>query len=325
MRILVPEAVAQFDLRMPVGNRNPGGGMSVKYARVEEALRQRYPDVRRVSTLAEVETESVIVDALWFLDNLASKVDAFLTRKFRFAMLYGSQECLLTWPNKHRVKLLSGIDVITHNCDYQRAMYRACGIHHSQFLCDPVPEHVFYPAPKVPRIFASGQISIEKNTPALIALFEMLQGSGIETGYLGSATMWGETVSSASVAMRYRLQSELEAVTDTFMGNLSQAEVARISNASAYHVHVAHYDCSCQNQQEAAMGGAVLFGLRHPINAERPVMQCHEISELAASIIKVHGIDDGRPLGEEAVHEYAMSHWSYAAFLSQFDRILQGV
>lgn len=324
MNLLVPESVARFDLSRAPGMTNPGGGMGTKYARAEEVLSRRYPTVRRVWELEQIDTSSVIVDALWFPGEMEEKIDAFLARGFRFSMLYGSQENLLSWPERLRQKLLSDIDVITHNCEYQRAMYRSVGIYHSQFLCDAVPEEVFSPAPKEPRIFASGQISTEKNTPALIELFYWLQDLDIQTCYMGSATLWGESVSSSAVSERYQLQAELESVTDEFHGNLSQAQVARISNTSAYHVHVAHYDCSCQNQQEAALGGAVLFGLGHPINAERPVMGALSIEGLVDAITTVHTVGEGQAYQAE-IHEHALRHWSYEAFLGQFDKILQGV
>ena len=96
MRLLVPPAVAAYDATRPPGTANPGGGMGVKYARAEEVLRQRYPDVRRVATLEAVDSESVLVDALWFVNDFEQKVNAFLERKFPFAVLYGSQENLLS-------------------------------------------------------------------------------------------------------------------------------------------------------------------------------------------------------------------------------------
>ena len=321
MRLLYPEAVSRFDIARAPGMTNAGGGMGTKASRVEEVLRQRYPDVRRVSALEEVDSDAVIVDALWFVNDYEGKVESFLNRKFRFSMLYGSQECILSWPAKYRAQLLAGITCVTHNCEYQRAMYRSCGIFHSQYLCDPVPEHIFYAAPKVQRVFASGQISWEKNTRALIELYRALQGSGIETCYMGSATMWGENVSSSAMSMRYRLESELQSVTDIFHGNLSQAEVAKVSNTSMHHVHVAHYDCSCQNQQEAALGGAVLWGLKHPINMERPVFAYAKPRECAKAMRLF--IDTNQKSTQ--VREFAERNWSYAAFLRQFDKILQGV
>ena len=218
MNILVPKSLTQFDITKPLGMKNPGGGMGTKYSRVRDLLSQRYPNIRLVSDIDEIDSDSVIVDAFWFASNPKEKVDAFLDKEFRFSLLYGSQENLLTWPNTPRKKLLGSITHITHNCRYQQNLYRVCGIYHSRFLCDPVPEHIFYPAPKNPRIFCSGQISWEKNTIELIKLYRILQEeTDIKTCYAGTATLWGENVCSTAKSMRNRLETDLQEVTDDFL------------------------------------------------------------------------------------------------------------
>ena len=322
MKLLVPERMVKFDLGLPAGLRNAGGGVGVKWARVEEALRLRYPDISRVSSLDEVEGDAVIVEPFWFGSDYKDSVKAFLERKFQFSMVYGTQEELIRWPASLRNALLENVTCITHNCEYLRKIYQCCGIYHSQVLCDPVPSHIFYPTQKVQRIFASGQISWEKNTESVIALFRALRGSGIETHFLGSATMWGETgISDDNVALRFRLQSELQSVTDVFHGNLSQAEVAHVANASMHYVHVAHYDVSVQRQQEAALGGAVLWGLKHPINIERPVFSYNTPQECADALVQFDDVE----AQSARVLKYAERYWSYEAFLHQFDIIMKGI
>lgn len=322
MDILVPASVAQYDLSRPPGNANPGGGVGVKYARVEEVLQRRSPSVRRVSALESIRSDFVIVDPLWFnwnnRDNREEKLEAFLQMAFPHVLLYGSEQNLLRWPARLREKLVSQVSWITHNCRYQRDMFRACGIYQSQYLCDPVPEHIFYPVQKERRIYASGQISWEKNTEALIEVFLYLQGSGIETCYIGSASTWGDGDCPAADMRRQELASELEEVTDVFLGNVSQAVAARWANSSLYHLHVATHDCSCQNQQEAALGGAVLWGLQHPINGERPVFWYKSTAEVAEAILSYQHTRQAQDIAS-----LAQSNWSYEAFLRQFDRILQ--
>ena len=109
-----------------------------------------------------------------------------------------------------------------------------------------------------------------------------------------------------------------------FYGNLTQAEVAKVYNTSMFHVHVAHYDCSCATQQEAAMGGAILFGLGHPLNTERPVIQWKTIEELAAAIAHTYENSDLEAESEK-ISNYALKRWSYEAFFKQYDRILKEV
>lgn len=165
----------------------------------------------------------------------------------------------------------------------------------------------------------------------MIRLFELLRHSGIETCYAGSATTWGDKTSALGQDFhsperskdRFRLQQDLEDVTDVFLGDVTQATAARYSNSAWYHVHVAHHDCSCQNQQEAALGGAVLWGLAHPLSAERPVFWESSVEALSESILSYQQTFDAAQHSQE-VYDFAMANWSYDAFEAQFKRIVGG-
>ena len=320
--ILVPDTIARYDISQPPGPANAGGGMSVKYARVEEALSMRYT-VRRLSDVEDVNADIVIVDPLWFTwgGDIDEKTEAFLCCGFERVLICGSESNLLYWPHRLRARVvIQDATWRTHNSRYQRQFLRTCGIYDSQYLCDPVPESLFYPATKAPRIYASGQISWEKRTESLVELYTYLQGSHVETCYVGSATTWGDDDNPESLSERFRLQALLQDVTDTFHGNVTQAQVARISNTSQFFMHVAEHDTSCQGEQEAAMGGACLFGLGHPINAERPVRQFVDIAECAEAILQTRITSRANT----KVHDFAMRNWSYEAFLKQFDRLQSG-
>ena len=89
-------------------------------------------------------------------------------------------------------------------------------------------------------------------------------------------------------------------------------------------MHVAQYDCSCQNQQEAALGGAVLWGLTHPLGAERPVFWYKSPVEVAEAICLYEETLEAKQRSQD-VYDFAMAQWSYEAFLRQFDKILREV
>ena len=320
--ILIPEAIVGYDLALPPGHSNAGGGMAVKYARVEEALASLYT-ARRVSALEDVTADIVIVDPLWFCWGMdfEEAAEAFCCAGLERVLICGSEQNLLTWPARWRAEIVHRqARWCAHNTRYQQRLFRVAEIYDSEFLCDPIPEHVFYPAEKEPRIYSSGQISWEKRTGDLVELFTYLQGSDIETCYIGSATTWGDNDYPSAVSERHRLQSALEDVTDIFLGNVSQAKVAAYANTSLHYVHVSEHDTSCQAQEEAGMGGAQLWGLRHPLNAERPVRQFVSVAECAQVILDT-------PISLESqqrTYDYAMKHWSYEAFLNQFHKILAG-
>ena len=327
MDILVPQPVAAYDLAQPPSLANPGGGVGVKYARVEQALAQHY-SVRRVHLLEDVQVSAddvLIVDALWFnwnnQDVREEKLARFLQCNFSRVLLYGSEQNLLRWPANVRYQLLDNVTWVTHNSAYLQAMHRVAGVHHSRFLCDPVPETLFYPEQKYRRIYASGQISWEKSTDKVVEVFALLKDTDIQTCYIGSATTWGDGDCSAADAERKRLEQELRSVTDVFLGNILQSQAARWANSALYHLHAAQHDTSCQNQQEAALGGAVLWGLTHPINTERPVFQFTEPKALVEALLQFDAQDDVLARCREVL-AHATERWTYPAFHTQFSDIV---
>ena len=321
--ILLPVPMDTYDLSRAPGIENPGGGVGVKYGRVQEALSSQYT-VRRVSHLEDVNADIVIVDPLWFVcGDIEERSAEFLCCGFERVLVCGSDANLLQWPERLRAQVVKQEATWrTHNSRYQQGFFRTCGIYDSHFLCDPVPEYIFYPAKKAVRVYACGQISWEKRTELLVELFTYLQGSHIETCYIGSASTWGDDDNPKGVSRRFRLQDALEDVTDIFLGNVTQAETAHYSNTSLHHMHVAEYDVSCQNMQEAGMGGAILWGLTHPICSERPVHQFTDIAQCAEAMLA--SATSVAPEADMQVYEYAMKHWSYEAFLKQFRRIVGG-
>ncbi len=328
LTLLVPDVAARYTLERPPGPRNPGGGVGVKYARMEQMLSEAY-HVHRTADLNTVATDFVIVEPLWFVwfenqradaDAINNRLEAFLKRMFRNILVCGSEHELFLWPAKRRQRLVTAATWITHNCTYLRRLFQACGIPNSRLLCDAVPEHVFYPVQKQNRIYAASHISWQKQTHALIALYRALADTDIETVYMGSAQTWGDNTSHTAQMQRFQLEAELREVTDIFLGDVRQDTVAYYANSSMHHVHVAHHDTCCQNQQEAALGGATLWGLNHPINTERPVHQF----QTPAGLIDALRNAKPRFRHNEEVHDYALKHFSYAAVLSQFHHIVRG-
>lgn len=328
LTLLVPDTAARYSLERPPGLRNPGGGVGIKYARMEQMLSQAY-HVQRTSQLELVDTDFVIVEPLWFswIEDarttpaaIDTRLKAFLERMFRNILVCGSEHELYLWPYRRKQDLMTAAHWITHNSTYQRHLFQAAGIPNSRPLSDPVPEHVFYPSIKQNRIYAASHISWQKNTKALIELYRALQDTDIETVYAGSAQTWGDDPSEVTLTDRYRLEAELREVTDIFLGDVPPHTVAYYGNAAQHHIQVAHHDTCCQNQQEAALAGATLWGLNHPINTERPVNQFQNIDTLAAALIEQNACP---PKVNTTVRDYALKHFSYSAVLAQFHEIIR--
>ena len=324
--ILLPENMAKHDTSKAPGMQNPMVSMGGKYAHVEEALRLRYPDVRRVFDVDDIDANLVIVDPVWFrpphhtANERLEHLERFLRKGFSRVMLYCSDASLMVMPDRLRRQLIPAVNWVTHNSIYQQHALRTRGIYHSEFLCDPIPG-IFSPSRKEKRVYMAGQINWEKRTADLIRIYDALRYTDFETVYLGSATLWGEQQAEAEMSTRFRLQSELREVCDVFVGNAHASEVAQWANSSAHHVMVSQHDCCSQAQQEAALSGCVLWGLSHPLNAERPVYQFASPDELVGALIDMDLVSlDSR---SRQVRQHALERWSYEAFLTQFENILR--
>lgn len=330
--LLVSDEMENYSLERAPGPNNIGGGMGVKWARMEQCLSAAY-DVKRTSRLDRVETDFVLVEPYWFKwgtgwtagapQNIEKRLDAVLERSFRRVMVCSEEHSLCLWPARLRDKLVSNVDWITHNCDYLRNLYRASGIGYSQLLCAAVPEYMFYPVQKRNRVYAASHISWQKQTHQLIELFGLLQDTDIETVYAGGFNLWGGMLNKKESTTNAQLEAELEEVTDIFLGNVPHMQVAYHANAAKHHVHVAYHDVGCQAQQEAALGGATLWGLGHPLNQERPVRQFTDIQELAVALYE-DSLEDTSPEPNAEVLAYARKYFSYEAVLVQFQKIIKG-
>ena len=101
--ILVPKAIVGFDAQKPVGDSNAGGGMGIKYARVEEALLHRYPSVSRISRLDKVTADVVMIDPTLFVWGTTVPTVAELQElEIPFSLLSCEEQTIMGLPNRNR-------------------------------------------------------------------------------------------------------------------------------------------------------------------------------------------------------------------------------
>ncbi len=325
IKFLVPAKSAKYDLLRAPGLQNTGGGVGVKYARVEEA--SEYHLCQRITDIDEIEpTDIVFADWLWFVgdkdQSKTDKIKSFIGLP-NVKGIYGSECSVLTWEGKEVQKLIANAHVITHNTEYQRQLYKTLGVYHSQFLCDPIPESVFVPAKdeQVRRLVCMGQISLAKRSDAVVAIFKALEGSGVERCYMGGKMMWGDY---QVMKIESDLHDEIESVSDRFIENATQTEVAAITNTSAFYAHVAHHDVASSGCQENMMSANVVFGLIHPMLKERTPYRFTEPLALAEAIAGYEFGSEQHRKDADRVTELAKK-WSYEAWNKQLNSILRVV
>ena len=323
--ILIPEQYVGFDLYQPVGAHNIGGGTSIKYARCAEAS-QKHWGGRRIGHVDQIENDIVLIEPQWFTFQIHRWTDAIkelMLHPAKTKILCNTDFAIFRYPKELTHTLLFGarnlppVTAITHPNLYMKHLLTTVGIDDSFHLCDPIPEYIFYPAQKKKRIVCAAQVGWYKRSEAVAALYEELKDSDVETVYIGSKDMWGN---ARPYANDNELQEKIENATETYLGNLSTVEGAQHVNAATFVLHAGYQDNTHQAGQEGLMAGAVGFSFTHPLNRERNFRMFDDVKPLAEAI---RAYDMGKfQEDSEKSREFALSHYSYPHWQSQFGDLL---
>ena len=322
LKFLIPPDFANFDLLKPMGPGNLGGGVALKYARVEEAGTPCF-NCKRISLTNEIQPDDIVfVDWMWFcvIKDDAQPVDrvkAFIEIP-NHKIIYGSEFCVSSMPRQLITSAVEKADMVLHNSNQLRNLYRTIGIHDSWFLSDPVPP-IFAPSMfKTPRLICVGQISEAKNTEAAITIFEGLEGTGIERYFLGGMSLWGDIPEDKGVIA---LQNRVRDAADVFIENGTQEEVAKACNGATFYAHFAIHDVSSYAGQENMSAGNIVFGLTHPILRERTQLR-FDTPESLTKAIADYSLD-AEDYHADVKETLRLAHkWSYEAWRVQMSDVL---
>lgn len=319
---LIPHFCVDYDLSLPPSLSNAGSGVGVKYARVVEAGEPEYL-CRRIDNVNDVQSDIVFADWLWFCtgedEGLIDRIKAFLALENKIKIIYGSELCVLAWSRNVLDRLLSGVNFVTHNTDYQRKMYRILGIYNSMFLCDPIPPRFTPSSKKERRLVCMGQISEAKRSEAVIDIFTLLSDTDVETVYLGGRLLWGSPNNNRQAN---DMQREIKNIADVFIENADEETVTNEVNISSFFGHVAYHDVASCSQQENATAGNITFALTHPTMKERTPYLFDDVETLAEAVSdytlesEQHNIDKNRAIK-------ISEQWSYQAWNTQIEDILR--
>ena len=324
LNFLVPKGYSQFNLYKGIGKGNAGGGIAVKYARCVEAA-EPYWESQRIESIDAMDGDILCAEFNSFMvEDWAECVKSFLTAPARIKILCMSDLSVLKAPKKMVSYLIEGAhgrpgaDFVTHNCKYQQRLLQCVGISNSLPLCDPVPETLFYPAVKKLRITAIGQIAWYKRSDAVLALFEGLKDSDIETCYIGGADFWGNV---PVLDKDKETHERIKEVADEFIENASTLEVASKVNTSTYYGHFSIHDVANQAGQENLLAGNTIFSLTHPINKERPGIQLASVIEMV-DVIRAYDKKTMQQSSEKA-RKFGLENYSYGVYQEQLSTILR--
>lgn len=349
IRCLYPERWLGFDIDLNPEkgvNRGLGGGMSVKVSRMLEVLSERY--LVGAGTLSDVKDgELILVDPLWFtLDVKAppqegetpeayasrqkqyvnERADHLLGRSNPIALCCSELE-LMRWGKSFRRRVLGRVDVVTSNCEFQRDVFSYYGVPRPLILTDPVPESLFTPdlregADPARRVVASGQIAWYKNSGGMASVLEMVLDAvdDAEAVYLGSASLWDPA--DAAAGKKYEDQMRRVCGRDNVRTVKSRDVALELSKAKAFYIDTYH-DTFSLGMAEAMMCGTPVVSGPHGLSRERLCKRGDTGAEQAAHLEAVLTMSGKEwwDLAERTAAE-ALSKFSYAAFHTQFERVI---
>lgn len=311
-----------YDVNILPEKQGFGGGMPVKTQRVLDVLGRRY-FVRGISEVSEATAPLMVIEPLRF--NLLEahedphQILADLQAHPAKKLLYCSEMALLRMDPDLRNGIFNSIDAISCNCLYQAEMFKYISVKPNAILTDPIPCHIFKPSEKRQRrVIATGNISWQKNASYLVEIFSELQQLGIETCYIGSASLWGQTSDPENL----RLERELKQVTDHYYPSLTQADTAEVMRECSVGLWVAWHECFGMGLAELMASGLHCWMFPHGLRNERPGLNFdfNTAKEGAAAISEK--IENPPARLSRTSRKWAVENVSYEAFLSQFYDII---
>lgn len=319
---VIPERFSASRLDLQVSVSNPGGGVSTKVQRVYEIL-SRYYEVIFTTSLSRYDAGDIIfLDplAVRMTDNPETVVSQYEHHQAKLKILNCTEQSIMEISEDFRARLYRASMVTTSCCDFQENQLLCMG-YPTVRLCDPIPPVFYNPtATKELGVVALGQISYDKNIPMLIELFNLLQGKGIKTVYIGSASLWGQN----SVDNRL-LEKQLLKVTNEFYPNVPQYMVARLLGQYSCAVFLADHETYSESNAEALMASVLCFYGLHELWTERP-----GVHGLDTPLDFLHAIgcktqdfkkSPSYVYGRKSV-DWALANCSYETFLKQWEGVV---
>ena len=324
---LVPQYFLNYDPLVQAGVGNPSGGMRTKIRTVQKAVKdyQLYTHTR-VETL---ESKYVLVDPLFFRQKLPEQPEEgpdysidFLSRYNGYKVLYCTEKEVLRWTGDFREKVLAVFDLVTYNCEYQRRFLEGIGIADMKILVDPIDCDLFQPDVKEMSVIATGWISSDKNSEFIRDLYYDLTEYDIKRIYVGGSSLWGFNRKSD-----VRLEYDIRQVSDVFVNNVPQDELATYIGKSAFFCGNTKHDTSSACHAESLAAGCVSVVGGHPLYSER--FGFYVKPGVPSTVEKLVELTDGfNRLPDSDLFEksrnWALENVSFGVFSRQLSEILTG-
>lgn len=295
-----------------------GGGMMSKYLNVRKAC----PEAHFTDTY-DVPGLVMIVEPLTFFGDfrrsvpLEERLDA-LSKHNGLKFLWAEEQTIFRWPRQATEKILSEFDAVLACNLYQQQLIQ--GVYPDKtvkVLYTPIDQTLYQSRPKKRQVVAVGKIGLQKNTEAVIHLFEQLP-TDVHKIYIGNSGLWGKVRYEADRDLEHRIA----AVADEHLASATAAEVAKVVGESLVYINLSIYDVGCLSFLEAAMAGCWCYCWNY-----------HPMFDEYENISRVENVSDGlSPMKERletenlepntALREEMLKKHSFDAFRGQLQRVL---
>lgn len=302
---------------------NGGGGVVTKYLSFAKCC----PNIHFTDDFADPDLKFIVLIeplSIRIKDVVAEEIVDGKMEKLQqhkgIKLLWCEEQTVFRWSDKVQQKIFNSVDGLVACNQYQKQLLEKlpCGLP-IYTLYTPIDADVYYPEKKKRQIVVASKVGLQKNTQAVIKLFEQLP-SDIQKVYIGSAEMWGK----CTYEYDKELEKGLARTADTYIKSASPLETAKYIRESLVGINMSIYDVGSLFFLESAMAGCHFFAWNY-----------HPMFDEYTTVNRFDNIDDGLPKiidcfenqteENNALRDEISQKHSFNAFKAQLGNIIQEV
>lgn len=304
------------------GADSGGGGIVTKYL----SLRKCCPNIHFTEDFGDEALRPVLLIeplTIKIKPALAEKIVSGKMEKLQqhkgIKLLWCEEQTVFRWTHKIQKMILPHIDGLLACNQYQHQLLETLPFDLPIYtLYTPIDPEVYYPEEKKRQIVVASKVGLQKNTQAVIDLFQQLP-SDIHKVYLGNAEMWG----AATYEYDKELEKQLAHTADTYIKSASPLDTAKYIRESLVGVNMSIYDVGSLFFLEAALSGCHFFAWNyHPMFDEYE--HVHRFDTLQDGLPKMIECFEKQEPNTPLTDEVAAKH-SFKSFKTQLDSVIKNV
>lgn len=303
-------------LHVKPGVGEGGGGIVLKYLNLRKCCR----DMHFTNDFADPNMQPVIIiEPMAFhgsKEGIESNIKKLASHN-SIKLLWCEEQAIFRWKGRIREQILSLCHGVVACNAYQAQLLKVIVPNVPIYtLYTPIDSELYKPVEKKRQIIVAGKVGLQKNTAALVKLFQALP-SDVNKVYCGNAGMWGQVTYEADK----KLELELARVTDEYVKEATPLDVAKFICESLVAVNCSIYDVGSLFALESGLGGCWFYAWRyHPMFDEYE--NFHRFDNLADGIRKITKCLETETQPNEKLRAELEKKHSYPAFRSQLRQLL---